>query len=247
MAFYSNAVTVVLSALFGLVLVLVIRYYRQVKIISEHYMEAREIVSTIVLTLKRELERQGKQMGNIQNEIVQLRSGRASKQVIGQVEDMASEINRIKERITQVEGKKHPRLEEIEELKEALEQVVETQNQVKTQLKMLDERYRGLLPEMEAEQMTPIVSNMILSRLHPTELQILHILVTEGAKSATEIQQQIGKTREHAARLMKKLYDQRFVERKEDRRPYQYIASKKTKELVTKPTEERTPPEAANQ
>jgi len=46
---------------------------------------------------------------------------------------------------------------------------------------------------------------------------------------------------------MKKLYDQKFVEREEDKRPYRYMASKKTKELVTKPTEENKPPETANQ
>ncbi len=247
MAFSSDAVTIALSLLFGLVLVLVIRYYKQIKIISEHYREAREVVGTIVVTLKRELERQSKRMNEISNEVMTLKSSRIPTQVVSQTGEINSEIKRIKERIIKIEDIEEPRTQELAELKEALEDVIETQNQVKTQLEILDERYRGLLPEMEAEQMTPIISNVVMSHMHHTELQILHILVTEGPKAAKDIQQHIGKTREHTARLMKKLYDQGFVEREEKKRPYRYAASKKTKELLTRPTEEGTRSGATSQ
>src|SRR2546426_5109486 len=46
----------------------------------------------------------------------------------------------------------------------------------------------------------------------PTELQVLTLLANEGPKSAPEIGQVVGRSREHTARLMKKLYEERSEE-----------------------------------
>ena len=238
MALFSDAVTIALSILFGLVLTLVLQYYGKVRAISEHYREAREVVGAIVLRFKNELEQQGRRIENIDNEIALLRSERARDQIEEKDKNLGFRIEEIGKRIAQIEDSQQPVTQELTELRNAFEDLLETQEQIRSQLEMLDERYRGLLPEMEAEQITPIVSNKFLSELNPTELQILHVLVTEGAKSATEVQQLIGKTREHAARLMKKLYDQGLVEREETKRPYRYAASKKIKELIKNPPNE---------
>src|SRR5207245_11170922 len=47
----------------------------------------------------------------------------------------------------------------------------------------------------------------------PTELQVLTILANEGPKSAHEIGRVVGGTREHTARLMKKLYEEGYIRR----------------------------------
>jgi predicted transcriptional regulator len=73
------------------------------------------------------------------------------------------------------------------------------------------------------------------------------MLITEGPKPATEIQRRIGKTREHAARLMRKLYDQGLVLREEDKRPYIYTVSDKVRELMREPAGEGKASETANQ
>lgn len=51
-----------------------------------------------------------------------------------------------------------------------------------------------------------------------------HILtqILNGAKTARDIQAVLGKSREHVARMLKKLYDAGLVSRQSDDRPYTY-------------------------
>jgi DNA-binding MarR family transcriptional regulator len=58
----------------------------------------------------------------------------------------------------------------------------------------------------------------------PTELQVLSLLSEQGAKSAPEIGRMVGRSREHAARLMKKLFQEGYVNRDQTRIPFRYSA-----------------------
>ena len=69
-----------------------------------------------------------------------------------------------------------------------------------------------------------------LARLTPTEMTVLRVLATSGPKTASEIREVIGKTREHSSRLMKKLFLQGYVERDTTTIPYTYRISEKIKE-----------------
>ncbi|HYY91665.1 MAG TPA: MarR family transcriptional regulator [Candidatus Dormibacteraeota bacterium] len=70
----------------------------------------------------------------------------------------------------------------------------------------------------------------------PTELQVLTLLASEGPKSAPEIGILVGRSREHTARLMKKLYDEGYVRRDQTRIPFRYSVVDKLKQTVTKTT-----------
>ncbi len=56
----------------------------------------------------------------------------------------------------------------------------------------------------------------------PTELQVLTLLAEEGPKSAPEIGRLVGRSREHSARLMKRLYEEGYVRRDQARIPFRY-------------------------
>ena len=56
----------------------------------------------------------------------------------------------------------------------------------------------------------------------PTELQVLAFLSEQGARSAPEIGRVIGRSREHSARLMKKLFEEGYVRRDQTRIPFRY-------------------------
>ncbi len=47
-------------------------------------------------------------------------------------------------------------------------------------------------------------------------------LLADGPKTSRDIERAIGKSREHTARLMKRLYDMGYVKRDESIRPYKY-------------------------
>ena len=68
----------------------------------------------------------------------------------------------------------------------------------------------------------------------PTELQVLTLLADEGPKSAPEIGKLVGRSREHTARLMKKLFDEGYVRRDQARIPFRYSTVERVKQSFTK-------------
>ena len=69
----------------------------------------------------------------------------------------------------------------------------------------------------------------------PTELQVLTLLANEGPKSAPEIGRFVGRSREHTARLMKKLFDDGYVRRDQTRIPFRYSTVERVKQSFTRP------------
>src|SRR5207249_12091089 len=69
----------------------------------------------------------------------------------------------------------------------------------------------------------------------PTELQVLTLLANQGPKSAPEIGKLVGCSREHTARLMKKLFDEGFVRRDQTRIPFRYSTVERVKQSFTRP------------
>ena len=84
------------------------------------------------------------------------------------------------------------------------------------------------------------ISNSVSSDFHPdikhsirqgTSIYILKLL--QGApKNAREIQYNVGKTREHISRLMKKLHDEGLVDRNMDAKPFIYKITDEGRKLL---------------
>ena len=68
----------------------------------------------------------------------------------------------------------------------------------------------------------------------PTELQVLTMLANEGPKSAPEIGHVVGRSREHTARLMKKLYEEGYIRRDQTRIPFRYSLMDRVKQTFKK-------------
>ena len=247
MALFSESITIALSMLFGLVLLLVLRYYEHIRFLSEEYGRSNEAVGTIVLGFKGEFERLKLGLDELENEIALLKSTGAVSRDLGQDNSWISEVRDLKKRIDEIEMASEFSTTDIEAIKKTLENLGREQERVRRQIEVLGEQYRGLLPETEAKSMAPMASYATLSDLHPTEAQILSMLITEGPMSATEIQEGIDKTREHTARLMKKLYDGNMVDRDQKKRPYIYTASNKVKQSIKKAAEEKGATETSSE
>jgi predicted transcriptional regulator len=54
-----------------------------------------------------------------------------------------------------------------------------------------------------------------------TEVKVLRLLV-QGAKTSAQIKEEVGRSREHTARLMKNLFDRGLVIRNDRNKPYVY-------------------------
>ncbi len=72
-----------------------------------------------------------------------------------------------------------------------------------------------------AEALRPIVVAGSVGEGTETEARVLRLLV-EGPRTSAQIKEQVGKSREHTARLMKALFDRGLVVRNDRNKPYVY-------------------------
>jgi len=94
-------------------------------------------------------------------------------------------------------------------------------------------------PSQEAEKelmlpLIPIKRDKALAALTDTEITVLEMLSKEGAKTAPEIKERVSLSREHTARLMKKLYEEGYLEREVDKIPFKYSIKKEMENLMQK-------------
>jgi predicted transcriptional regulator len=90
------------------------------------------------------------------------------------------------------------------------------------------------LPETRLEAAIPIRRDKALAQLTPTELSALELLASEGPKTAPEIKEKVSLSREHTARLMKKLYEEGYLERETGKIPFRYSVKKEMENLLKK-------------
>ncbi len=87
------------------------------------------------------------------------------------------------------------------------------------------------------EQVMPVVPikrDKALASLTNTEVAVLEMLSTEGSKTAPEIKERVGLSREHTARLMKKLYEEGYLEREMGKIPFRYSVKKEMEKFLKK-------------
>lgn len=87
----------------------------------------------------------------------------------------------------------------------------------------------------------PIKRDKAMASLTETEVAVLEFLSAEGPKTAPEIKEKVGLSREHTARLMKKLYEEGYLERETGKLPFTYSVKKEMEKLLKRPE----PPTAA--
>lgn len=105
----------------------------------------------------------------------------------------------------------------------------------------MQEPPRGIEESLPPGRMEPsrIVSPIglvgsIQSLTTATEHGVLALLGEQGPKSAPEIGRYVGRSREHTARLMKKLLDEGYVLRDHARIPYRYSLSERVRQGMAK-------------
>jgi predicted transcriptional regulator len=105
------------------------------------------------------------------------------------------------------------------ELKEFLEKLAKNEVQEKQSVEEIGK------PEVVLEKpiSTPEVASIDYS--NPTN-HVLH-LITNKAMTSRDIQITLKKSREHTSRLMKKLFEEGFVQRNTESKPYTYSITEK--------------------
>ena len=99
----------------------------------------------------------------------------------------------------------------------------------------------SIIPEIKNDlslssiSVMPIKRDKAMASLTDTEVAVLEFLSAEGPKTAPEIKEKVGLSREHTARLMKKLYEEGYLERETGKLPFKYSVKKEMEKLLKKP------------
>jgi len=225
-------VVVIAAVLLGVTVVAAIEYSRQLRKAKREYETAKGIIEDIVLSFDRELRRTAEKLEIVGYKI----EGNA-----GKIESTLKRVSEVEKKIlpleTQViEMPKHDQTLSVmlSDISAKVAVFEETQSKLKTQVETLSRQVEGLSisPEIKGEQVIPIRRDKALATLTVTEIAVLETLSAEGPKTAPEIKGRVKLSREHIARVMKKLYEEGYVERETEKIPFRYSVKKEMEQLL---------------
>lgn len=191
-------------------------YYKRISQAQEEYEKSRDIVRGITNGFTRQLSRLASAISGFENDADEAQS----------VAARALEISRVS-----VEASKSG----VDERKLIVERVQGTENaieEMRKEILELSKRPVSLVQAVTMDAPIPLQQRDVLDQLTPTELDVLSLIDEMGEGSVPEIREKIQKTREHTARLLKKLFDKGFIDRNTSSMPYRYLLRKEVVELV---------------
>ena len=117
-------------------------------------------------------------------------------------------------------------------LAQRFEGTEKTIEEIRKEIRELSKRPVPLVRAVPLDAPIPLQQRDVLDQLTPTEFDVLTLIDEMGEGSVPEIRERIQKTREHTARLLKKLFDKGFIDRNTSSMPYRYHLRKEVVELV---------------
>jgi DNA-binding MarR family transcriptional regulator len=216
--------------LFGTISALFL-YYRRIVTLRQEYDKAKGFVDDIVVSVEGQFRRQRDRVLFVAQKIED--TVLENKKVVEKVEkydERLADLSRQMVDVPQIEEKFSGQMQEI---RNEVEGIKEAQNKVLEKLVEIEKIKRETrVPEAKIEAAIPIKREKVLEPLTETELMVLETIGKEGEKTAPEIREKIGLTREHTARLMKKLYKDGYLERDTHKMPYIYRLKEEMKKIL---------------
>jgi len=224
---YPDLLLVVTVVILVLSMGTILLYYKRIRKVHDKYDEAKDVVKDIVISFNNQLQRLEERVGLVGHKLEFLSVKREDVTgITDQLKKHEIRLSDITSKVDTASGLKEQLLPQIEKLNERIDKVVEAQESMEQQI--------SKPPEVKIEGVIPIKRERALAQLTVTELRVLEILTNEGQKTAPEIKSEIGLTREHTARLMKKLYQKGYVERDEAKTPYAYQVKEEMRKILKK-------------
>jgi predicted transcriptional regulator len=211
-----------------------IEYYRIIRRAQFEYEKARDLVEEIVLSFNRELKRDNEKLDSTTYKIesnstkieTALKKIESVEKSLSPIDTQITEVAKDSKRVAEAVTESNARIQEIEAGHENLKAVLAG---VKEQVNKL-----SAVPEIRIEPVIPIKRDKAMAALTDTEIAVLEMLAAEGAKTAPEIKERVQLSREHTARLMKKLYEEGYLERETDKIPFKYNVKKEMERFLKK-------------
>jgi DNA-binding CsgD family transcriptional regulator len=209
-------------------------YYRQLRRAQKEYEKARGAVEDIVLSFNRQFRREGEKLEAIAYKVEATASRSSS--TLNMIEDIGKRIGALETKVAADSESKNQVIGRLHEAENRIRDVSASQDAVTARITSLEKQTKQPPPVPEAglEAVIPIRREKAMSRLTDTELSVLELLASEGPKTAPEIKERVKLSREHTARLMKKLYEEGYLERETGKIPFKYTVKKEMEKLLKK-------------
>ncbi len=223
-----------------------IEYYRQIRKAQKEYEKAKDFVEDIVLSFNRELKRETDKLeavsfkleGNTAKANTSLKKIDAVEKRLIPFEEQVGAINQIVSQTLQQNTQINTNiLSGLTDLESKIKDIEAAQETLKTKISGIEEQFQKIsiaTPEIRSEPVIMIKRDKAMAALTDTEIFVLEMLSKEGSKTAPEIRERVQLSREHTARLMKKLYEEGYLEREAGKIPFKYSIKKEMDNLMQK-------------
>ncbi|MEM3458228.1 MAG: MarR family transcriptional regulator [Candidatus Bathyarchaeia archaeon] len=217
-----------------------IEYYRQLRRVQREYEKAREVVEDIVLSFNRQLRQEAGKLETVAYKVHSISS--KSDSAVSKAENVDKQLHVLETKLNGVVEDKDKMLARLEEVDKKLRDIVASHETLNAKVSTIEEQARRItaVPEAKIEAVIPIKRDKVMAPLTDTEIAVLEMLAMEGAKTAPEIKERVKLSREHTARLMKKLYEEGYLERDTNKIPFRYSVKKEMEKLLKKTESEAT-------
>ena len=215
-----------------------VEYYRQIRKAQKEYEKAKGVVEDIVLSFNRELKREADKLDVIAFKIEgNLAKADTSLKKVDTLEKRMAPIENQIGTISQTASQSSTNiLSGLTGLELKIKDIEASHETLKVKIAGFEEQIQkfNVAPEI-SEPVIPIKRDKAMAALTDTEIAVLEMLSSEGPKTAPEIKDRVKLSREHTARLMKKLYEEGYLEREVGKIPFRYSIKKEMEKLLKKP------------
>lgn len=211
-------------AMFVVLVVASYIFYQRIKMAQMEYDESRGTVQNITSMFTRQVKRMESEINKVEREALQAKYMANQAFSAGQGSGDATLAG----------------LEKVKELNNRVENIEVSIESMRDELKKLASQPRVISQVQPLSAPIPVEGNNIIQQITETEMEVLKMIVDLGEGTVPEIKDVIGKTREHTARLLKKLYEKGYIDRNTSGMPYRYSIRKEIRELILEQNEEPT-------
>lgn len=239
-------------------IIVAFEYYKQIRRAQKEYEKARDFIEDIVLSFNRDLKRETKRFESMSSKVEEsyVKSNAISNKTenfekrINPIEEQINNLSRlyeaisqkISEDITENNQDKIKILSNLNGLETKLKDIEATQETLINKITGFEEQIQKILVAPQTQEIRgeisvpPIIikKDKALAALTDTEIAVLEMLIKDGPKTAPEIKEKINLSREHTGRLMKKLYEEGYLERGSGKIPFRYSIKKEMEILLQK-------------
>jgi chromosome segregation ATPase len=239
-----NIVIDFITALLGVLITVTVgasvEYYRRLREAQKEYEKARSAVEDIVLSFNRELKREADRLELLAYKIEG--SNAKADASVKRTDAVEQKFAPLESQLSIVSENQATVISQAAEANRKIQTLEAGQETLKAKLAGLEEQTQKFtaIPEMPSEPVIPIKRDKAMAALTDTEVAVLEMLFAEGAKTAPEIKERVQLSREHTARLMKKLYEKGYLERETGKIPFKYTVKKEMEKFLKKPESPQT-------